>query len=119
MSFAVRRGEIWYAQVPFKDDPTQTKLRPVVVLGWSKQGGSQDSVILVVPVTSFGVGASPKEGDIEITNWPACGFNKPSWVRARRLWGADPQVFNVRRGPLGTVTNEVMSAILVEIERLF
>ncbi len=119
MAFRVQRGEIWHAHVPFTDDPDQRKHRPVVVLGFSRTGRNQDNVVLVVPVTSFGEGASPKEGDVELSDWANFGLKKPSWVRARRLWGADPRVFDQRRGPSGSVSSEVMSLILLEIQKLF
>ncbi len=119
MAFKVARGEVWYAQVPYNDDPAQAKHRPTVVLGVSAMGTNQDQVVLVVPITSFGDGAGPKGGDIELTDWQRFGLKKPSWVRARRLWGADPRVFDRRRGPVGSVSSSVMSAILLEVERLF
>lgn len=119
MAVRVQRGEIWHAHVPFTEDPDQRKQRPVVVLGFSRTGRGQDSVVLVVPVTSFGEGASPREGDVELADWASFGLTKPSWVRARRLWGADPRVFDQRRGPSGSVSPNVMSMILLEIQKLF
>lgn len=119
MDLKVKRGEIWRAYVPYTDAPNVTKRRPVLVLGWSKMGADQDNVVLVVPITSFGEGGQPREGDVEILNVTQCGLNKRSWARSRRLWGADPKVLDAAKGPRGPITNEAMSAILVEIERLF
>lgn len=120
MTFALKRGQVWRAFVPFTDDPVQRKHRPVIVIGWSKLGSDQDNVVLVVPVTSFGDGGSPREGDVEIVDQQLGGFNKtPVWARARRVWGADPHAFDQQRGCTGTVTPEVMALILLEIERMF
>ena len=115
----VKRGEVWRADVPFNDDPAQAKYRPVVVIGWSKVGPDQDSVILVVPITTFGDGARPREGDVEVPDPKACGLNKRGWVRARRVWGADPAALDLQTGPTGSVSPQVMAQILIEIEKLF
>jgi len=119
VSFQAARGEIWHAHVPYTDKPRQRKHRPVVILGVSKMGRNQDQVVLVVPITSFGDGGAAKEGDVELLDWARYGLSKRSWVRARRLWGADPRVLDKKRGSSGSVPADVVSAILLEIERLF
>lgn len=121
MSLDVERGQVWRARVPYSDDPTKLKFRPVVVIGWSpKFGPDQDNVILVVPITSFGDGGAPRQGDVVIYEQQRGGLSKaPSWARARRVWGADPRAFDTARGCTGTVTPEVMAQILIEIERMF
>jgi len=115
----LKRGQVWRAAVPFNDDPEQTKLRPVVVIGWSRVGLDQDSVVLVVPITTFGSGGRPREGDVEIPDPQSGGLNKRCWVRARRVWAADPAAFDRQTGSTGSVSPQVMAEILIEIEKLF
>lgn len=117
MRLTLSSGQIRYAQVPYTDDPAQRKWRPVVVVGWSKFGRGQDQVVLVVPITSFEGAPKPRDGDIVI-DWQAAGLRKPSWVRARRLWGADPKALSERASP-GNVTDTELAQILLEIEALF
>ena len=120
MSTNFKRGQVWRALVPYNDEPVKGKERPVIVVGWSQMGQDQDNVVLVIPVTTFGDGGRPAEGDVEILDQQRGGLNKsPSWARARRVWGADPRCFDRRRGCTGTVTPEVMAAILVQIEKMF
>lgn len=120
MALTFQRGQIWRVRVPYNDDPQTLKYRPVVVIGWSKFGADQDNVVLVVPVTSFGDGGGPKQGDVEIREQQLGGLSRsPSWARARRVWGADPKAFDRARGCTGEVTPAVMALILTEIEKLF
>lgn len=112
------RGQVYDAWVPFKDAPDDEKLRPVLVLGWSATGPREDGVVLVVPITSFGDGGQPRNGDVSISDWAAAGLKKPSHVRARRLWGADPQMFS-RQSARGKVDEATMAAVLAEVGALF
>jgi mRNA-degrading endonuclease toxin of MazEF toxin-antitoxin module len=112
------RGQIYEAWVPFKDAPDNQKLRPVLVLGWSAVGATEDGVVLVAPITSFGDGGRARGGDVLIANWATAGLTKPSYVRARRLWGADPQMFH-RQSAKGKVDEATMAAVLREVIALF
>lgn len=108
-------GQVRQAKVPYTDDPEQGKTRPVIVIGWSKFGYSEDDVVLVVPVTSFEGNPKVKNGDVEL-DWQLCGLPKPSWARARRLWGADPRAFTNKI--FGSVTQHELDMIYLEIEGL-
>lgn len=105
--------------MPYNEDPQNSKERPVLVIGWSDHGPGEDSVILVAPITNFGSGGQARNGDIPILNWRRLGFAKPSWVRARRIWGASPAAFDRARGSLGSVTETEMSQVLTEVSNLF
>jgi len=106
--------------VPFTDDPEQQKHRPVVIIGWSTQDPrTDDRVVLVVPITSFGEVPAPRRGDIEIPNWQACGLEKRSWVRARRLWGASPEAIDRRKGCTGNLWPETLVDVISEFSQLF
>lgn len=111
------RGEIWWAKFPYSDDPEQGKTRPVLVLGLSPSGPNQDSVVLVAPITSYGGGASARTGDVAILNWRGLGLEKASWVRARRVWGANPSILQGDK-PMAHVDAQVMSTVFQEIASL-
>jgi mRNA-degrading endonuclease toxin of MazEF toxin-antitoxin module len=115
----VARGEIWRALVPYNDNPVDAKRRPVLVLGFSAHGPTEDSVILVAPITSFGDGGRARNGDVPLLNWRNFGLDRGSYVRARRIWGADPKAFDQSRGCLGKVSEDVMSQVLTEIMPFF
>lgn len=116
----IRRGDICRASFPFGDVTTGAKVRPVLILGYSKRGQDQDETVLVAPITSFSSGGGrPKQGDVEVTDWKGCGLSKPSWIRARRLWSPHPKMLNNSSGRLGVVSDAVLSEVLVEIQRLF
>ena len=109
-------GEIRIAAIPFKDQPAQAKRRPVVVIGWSPMGAAEDEVVLVVPITSYDGQPKPRNGDLPI-DWQAAGLQKQSWVRARRLWHADPK--SLSHKAIGKVSDNEYAMILLEIESLF
>jgi len=114
-SLTLAAGQVRAAKVPYTDDPAVTKHRPVVVIGWSKFTAQDDRVVLVVPVTSFDSVPKPRNGDVELDH-VACGLSKPSWARARRLWGADPKVFTAKI--YGNITRSELDLIYLEIEGL-
>ncbi|TDW98059.1 hypothetical protein EV647_2754 [Kribbella sp. VKM Ac-2566] len=87
------------------------------MLGWSKFGFQEDNTVLLVPISSFDGVPKVKNGDVEL-DWKACGLNKPSWARARRIWGANPHAVDPRPS-LGHVTANEMALILLELEAMF
>lgn len=122
MKVAVAPGQIWFTRFPFKDDPSQGKERPVVVVAVSPQGYDEDSVILLVPITGHHDGGLQRNGEIPVLNYrriPGLSDGDGAWVQARRLWGADPAVLDVVRGPVGELPGEVLSQVYGEIIGLF
>lgn len=114
----VKRGEVWWAWVPYNDVEQGGKRRPVLVLGWSVEGYGQDAVVLVVPLTSFGDGAAPRHGDVATSDSRFDYKGRPSYIRARRLFGLDPVLLRNSR-KLGDVSDTVYAAVLLEIEKMF
>jgi mRNA-degrading endonuclease toxin of MazEF toxin-antitoxin module len=115
----IARGQIWYGWFPFKDAPDKDKHRPVLVLGLSPTGAGEDAVVLVAPITSFGEGGRALNGDVPVLNWRRCGLGKASWIRARRVWGADVKSLDRSRGPVGNVDTAAMDAVLKVVAALF
>ncbi|WP_082893185.1 type II toxin-antitoxin system PemK/MazF family toxin [Rhodococcus qingshengii] len=115
----VQRGQIWLARVPYNDDPDESKLRPVLVIGFSAHTSRDDAVVLVAPITSFGDGGQAKFGDVALLNWRKFGLSHGSYVRARRIWGASPAAFDQAKGSLGEVNESVMAQVLTEVSALF
>jgi PemK-like protein. len=116
-SIRFTRGEVRWGHVPYKENPDEAKTRPVVVIGWSAQGPGDDAVVLCVPITGFGDGGRPRNGDVELLDYAKYGLTKRSWARARRVWGADPTA--ITGPPRGTISKREMDAILREIADLF
>ena len=123
MGLQIARGDVWRSRFPYNDNPAQSKMRPIVILGYSKFGVGEDGNILVVPVSSFGDGGRPRKGDIQIDDIRRAGLDltKDSWVHARRLFCLHPNAFDAGKGAVkkGSVTSTVMSQILLEAEKLF
>jgi len=118
MKVALTVGNIEYALVPYSDDPSTRKHRPVVILGWSKMGWGQDESILVVPITSYDGVPKPRDGDVRL-DWRAAGLAKDSWARARRVWGAHPHAFSTTKTSPGAISDNELRLIYIEIEALF
>lgn len=105
--------------MPYSNEPSKRKHRPCVVISWSPQGASEDSIIVVVPITSFGDGGRPRNGDVLVLDDQMGGLSKRSWVRARRLFGADTAAFDPsRRQRRGVLDSMTLEAVLLEVEKV-
>lgn len=71
-------GIVAFARVPFTDDPTQYKIRPVIVIGWSANG----KVVQVRPVTTK---ITQAVGNTPIRFWEQAGLSQPCAVRTQTL----------------------------------
>lgn len=63
MSITVNKWDIWYAEIAFEQNPSETKKRPVLILE-----DGQMCLIDVAPITSH----KPREYDLfdyEVINW--------------------------------------------------
>lgn len=87
-------GQIWDAFLWFNDtDETQKKPtgkeRPIVIIGWTKHGATEDQRILIVPITTFGNKTPPRnlEGYLKINPIGNTGLDssKQSYILARRF----------------------------------
>lgn len=119
------QGQVWYAYIPYTDGPDfiteeTGKYRPVVILGWSKHGPTEDGNFVVVPITSFSDSHEGKvrKGDIEISNLRKAGLerNKPSFIRARRFLTINYASFDLRKGiRQGVISDDELDAIIDEL----
>jgi len=76
-------GEIYWLNVGYQDSPTESKIRPVIIIGIE-----DDELLLLVATTSVPPKDPPKHFDkykIPILNWRKAGLLKPSWVQGLRL----------------------------------
>lgn len=88
----MERWDLYWADVPFEDDPSQKKLRPVVIM--------RDMVVyvLTLKVTSH----DKRENDpyeYELLEWQEAGLYEPSVVRIK-LSQLKPEAFHGRIGRL-------------------
>ena len=69
--------ELWWAQVAFEDDPTKSKVRPVLVIAPGV------AYILSLYVTTKDA-RKHVEGDYEIRYWRESGLSDPSTIRTSK-----------------------------------
>lgn len=118
MQVLLQRAQIWWAHVPYNDDPEKQKARPVVVIGYSSFTKGEDHNVLVVPSFTFGGdGSKALRGDVKLVD-PPTGM-EDSWIRTRRLMSLHPRQILWSRGVIGSLTKKDWDAIITEIERLF
>jgi hypothetical protein len=79
-------GEVVWTWVPYEEDPSQGKDRPVVIIG--RRGAN----LLAVPLTSK---SHPNESQVVIGRGPWDPEGRPSYAKVERLLEVDPQ--QVRR----------------------
>lgn len=75
----IQLGEIYRIEKAFEDDPSQSKIRPAVVVDIDEETGN---VISVVATTSQGKKESPSYFDkykFPLLNWRKYGLDKQSW----------------------------------------
>ncbi len=118
MHFSIARGAIWEVKIPFREEVTQSKVRPAAVIGWSKADGKNDPCILFLPISTLGGGAQPHQGDLPITDFKSCGLTKLSYLRTHRIISLDPRVLHGKTH-LGVLDSSLVIQALDEIEKLF
>ncbi len=73
----MNKWEVWLAKVKFEDDPTEAKLRPVLVIDL------QRVYFISLKVTTH----EPRPcyyGEYPLQKWQAAGLDKPSTVRVSK-----------------------------------
>lgn len=69
-------GEVYWIEKSFDDDPEQSKLRPVIIVG------KENDDLILVATTTQGPEDPPKPYDqfkFPILNWRKAGLTEPSW----------------------------------------
>jgi hypothetical protein len=102
----IQQGQVWMLEVPFIDDPTKSKNRPAMVVGWANLNGDGNPSILIVPITSFGNGGLPISGDVKL-NAESIGLRSNGYVRSSRPFTIHPRLLFQSRKPIGTVESDV------------
>lgn len=87
-------GSVWLADILYRDHPSQSKKRPVVVISdWEE--GEKD--LLVIPITS----AAPRNSwDVPVVHWKNAGLALPSCVRVSKLSSVYKQRLSRKLGEL-------------------
>ncbi len=72
----LRQWEIYEADVPFKDDNTTSKKRPVLIISPTE--------MLVLKLTSHGHSDKPKPYEYEISKWAEAGLETHTFIECDR-----------------------------------
>lgn len=115
----IQLGQLWWVTIPYTDNPKNLEKRPCVVVGWSGFTMSDDQVILVVPITSFSDGGTPKSGDIEIPNPRTVNLTLNSHARSTRLQAIHPSRLVPMDSLQSTLDENTLDLILRGIADLF
>lgn len=112
-------GDIFYLEIAYEDDPSQSKKRPVIIID-----ESEDGIFLLVSTTSKPRNNTLTFHDrykIPILNWQKSGLKKPSWCKAKRLFAIPKSVIETtvkKSDYIGKLTPGDLEFIIKEIERL-
>jgi mRNA interferase MazF len=90
-------GDIYSVEIYFEDNPSQSKLRPVLIID------IEDNVYLFAEITSVAPNNPPAYYDqfkIPINSWQQAGLLKPSFVKAHKLHKAEEDKFIIYRGKI-------------------
>lgn len=105
MRFLRENWTVWWARVSFEDDPTESKVRPVVIID------GRAFVCTALKVTS------QKRNDrfhVELIQWRKAGLGKPSWVEIGKTVKLSEDSFG---DMIGTLDNEDILRIVRGLSR--
>lgn len=74
----MKRWDIYWADVPYEDEPETSKLRPVII------ARDKITTVLVIHVTSHSAREYDRY-DYEIQDWMDAGLAKPSTIRVSKI----------------------------------
>ncbi|MES1048481.1 type II toxin-antitoxin system PemK/MazF family toxin [Bacillus thuringiensis] len=103
-------GEIWLMKVAFIDDPSQFKVRPVVIVS---EHEVFELEIQAAPITTQN---SRDNYDVVIEDWEEAGLRAPSIARTFKAF---PTVKGLLRRPLGKLTDEDLHKVLFACKRKY
>lgn len=105
-----KQGSIWLADILYRDDPSQSKKRPVVVISDWEEG---ENDLLVIPITS----AVPRNSwDVPVIHWKNAGLALPSCIRVSKLSTVYKQRLSHK---LGDLTESDKQVVLKACQTLF
>lgn len=88
------QGDVWYAEVHFSVDPTQSKIRPVVIVANDK---AIDLDVLAAPITT---GSPRSDYDVQLVHWKETGLPAKSVARTSKQHPIYNAKFKQRLGAL-------------------
>lgn len=71
-----QKWEIWEAEVPFAEDPSKSKLRPVLIISPTE--------VLVLKMTTHHHSDKPKPYEYEVMKWREAGLTAQTYVQCDR-----------------------------------
>ena len=72
-----QQWEIWEADVPFSEDLSKSKKRPVLIIS--------PTVVLVLKLTTHGHSDKPKPYEYEIAKWEKAGLTAQTYIQCDRF----------------------------------
>ncbi|WP_110945314.1 type II toxin-antitoxin system PemK/MazF family toxin [Paenibacillus phocaensis] len=106
------RGDIWVAKFSYYEDPTQYKMRPVIIIS-NDMLNESDDVIILAPITS----ARPRNDyDVVIDYWEDAGLDRASCIRVSKLTSFHKTFLKVK---IGTLQSTDLESVLRVASSMF
>lgn len=119
-SVLLGRGQVWYVNFPFEEDPTKSKERPCVVVGWSNLEPNNDHMLWLMPIYTFDNNSSrAKRNDILLDDFGADFLRKGSYLRVSRIFSIGMWNFNSKDNYVGTLPSAVINIAMEEMIKVF
>ena len=89
--------DVWWAEVPFEEDPAKSKKRPVLIL--------EDETICVIALkmTTHEPRYNKLDGEYELVKWEAAGLSKPTVAQCSKRLKLPVENFSKRIGRLASI----------------
>lgn len=107
----MRRWDVYWADVPYEEDPSQSKVRPVIIAR-----DASPAYVLTLKVTSQDARENDP-GDFPITYWQAAGLTEPSVVRILKISQLTPDKFGDYIGRIQAADAFAIQAKMNELKK--
>lgn len=84
-----QKWDIWEADVPFQDDKTKSKIRPVLIVS--------ETEVLVLKMTTHGKSDKPRPYEYELMKWEKAGLKMQTYVQCDRFIRLGPNRFTGKK----------------------
>lgn len=84
-----QKWDIWEADVPYREDATRSKTRPVLIIS--------ETEVLVLKMTTHNESDKPRPFEYELMRWEQAGLRKQTYVECDRFVRLGEERFTGRK----------------------
>lgn len=119
-SILLGRGQVWLVEFPFEEEPSKSKMRPCLIVGWSNLEPENDQMLWLMPIYTFDNNShKAKRNDILLDSYEVEFLRKGSYLRVSRIFAVGLGKFTEKDNYIGTVENSIINIAIDEVIKVF